>query len=102
MRYYILSPPRYTYIHIGARLQSVWWGTPARPHTHSSNFGPYDIVYKVHRGLLLSLSVVNYVTLQSPVPHQLGAGNISGVSSQIFKGLSHETFCAFIYINGQI
>jgi len=102
MRHIIYSPPREIYVqfvHIGARLQSVCWGAPARPHTHSSIFGPYDPVYKVHRGLLNSLM------LQSLVPHQLGARtvcNISVVSSQNFKGLSHETYCAFIDINGQI
>jgi hypothetical protein len=68
MRYIILAPlPRD--IHIGARLQSVWWGPPPHPFL---NFGPFDTVYIKYTGdfLTVYLQLVT-LTLQSPVPHQL-------------------------------
>jgi hypothetical protein len=88
---YSLPRPRDIHTYRGEATVSLVGNTRPPPPTHSAIFGIYVTVYKVHRGLLNSLM------LQSLVPHQLGARtvcNISGVSSQIFEGLSHETYWA--------
>jgi hypothetical protein len=95
-------PPKYTYR--GEATVSLVGNTRPPPHPFLI-FGPFDTVYKVHRGLLNGLSAVSYFNASiASASSVLGARtvcNISGVSSQIFKGLSHETYCAFVDINEQ-